>query len=211
MRDETFRMEKELHPLKEGSPLGASRDSGTGQLNKEGITRTQLIEESKAATKIWEPGEDPYSDDDGLGPQIGHFALRGQLEISESECPRGRTHEGGRPRGGTHGEEVRKTALQLEEVLQMEEELLLLKESPPSEASGNDEPLSWISKTTFLPTINQMRKTSVLGIDAHNIILRRNHMSQSIAGGYNANHGIGQSSEYNSEAISFGQESGQRG
>ena len=38
----------------------------------------QLIKESKAATKIWKPGEDPDSDDDGLNPQIGHFALRGQ-------------------------------------------------------------------------------------------------------------------------------------
>ena len=54
----------------------------------------QLIKEGKAATKIWKPEEDPDRKDDGLDPQIGHFALRGQLEISESECPRGGTYGG---------------------------------------------------------------------------------------------------------------------
>ena len=40
------------------------------------------IEESKVAAKIWEPEEDPDRKIDGLHPQIGPFALRGQLEIS---------------------------------------------------------------------------------------------------------------------------------
>jgi len=51
--------------------------------------------ESKVAAKIWEPEEDPDRKIDGLHPQIGPFALRGQLEISESECPRGGTYGGG--------------------------------------------------------------------------------------------------------------------
>ena len=63
--------------------------------------RTKMIEESKVAAKIWEPEEDPDRKNDGLDTQVGHFALRGQLEIPESECTRGGTHEGGRPGGGT--------------------------------------------------------------------------------------------------------------
>jgi hypothetical protein len=51
--------------------------------------------EGKVAAKIWEPEEDPDRKDDGLHPQIGPFALRGQLEIAESECPRGGTYGGG--------------------------------------------------------------------------------------------------------------------
>jgi hypothetical protein len=50
--------------------------------------------EGKVAAKIWEPEEDPDRKDDGLDPPIGHFALRGQLEISESERPRGGTYGG---------------------------------------------------------------------------------------------------------------------
>ena len=53
------------------------------------------IEGGKVAAKIWEPEEDPDRKNDGLHPQIGPFALRGQLEISESECPRGGTYGGG--------------------------------------------------------------------------------------------------------------------
>ena len=98
------------------------------------------IDEGIAAAKIWEPGDNSDRKDDGLDPPIGYFALRGQLEISESECPRGGTHDGGRPRGGTHGEEVRKTASQ------MEEALLQIQENPPLEASRkHDEPLQWNS------------------------------------------------------------------
>ena len=55
------------------------------------------IDEGIAAAKIWEPGENSDRKDDGLDPQIGHFALRGQLEISVSAYLRDRTHEGGRP------------------------------------------------------------------------------------------------------------------
>ena len=50
--------------------------------------------EGKVAAKIWEPEEDQDRKIDGLHPQIGPFALRGQLEISESECPRGGTYGG---------------------------------------------------------------------------------------------------------------------
>ena len=65
------------------------------QPNEEGEQEVYEIE--NLPKEMWELGEDPDSDDDGLDPQIGHFALRGQLEIPESECPRGGTHEGGRP------------------------------------------------------------------------------------------------------------------
>ena len=55
------------------------------QPNEEGEQEVYEIEELPKEMKGAENASNPLT-------QIGHFALRGQLEISESECPRGGTH-----------------------------------------------------------------------------------------------------------------------